>query len=559
MLRLLPFRPLVLAALTSLAGCSDEPAPAREAIAIRVDATAPGVPLEPVWAYHGYDEPNYTTTADGRELLASLSSRQRVPVYARTHFLFNTGDGTAAPKWGSTNVYTEDAAGNPVYDYTLLDGIMDATTGAGVRPFFELGLMPKALSTQPDPYENSGPYALDGGAYFPPRDYDKWGKLVESWAAHVAERYPAAEDTWQWELWNEPDLPYWLGTVEEFTRLYDYTEAALHAVLPRAPLGGPAVAGSRGFFFQRFLRHCVTGTNAVTGQTGTRLDLISFHAKGGVSLENGHVRLSMGNQLTQHRSGFQSVTAWPTLADTPIVISEADPDACAACPASRLPTTEYRTSPAYGAYVVEMMKRSLELAEEDGVKLRGVLTWAFTFPDAPYFAGYRELSTRGIHLPVLGAFHLLGQLGRARVPLVSEGARPLAEVLEKSVREEPDVDGMATTEDGGVQVLVWNYHDDLVDAEPANIDLTIALPGSFGRRATVIQTRVDTEHGDAFSVWVAQGRPQPPSAQQLDELRAAMDPVKAEPAFVDVTQGTVKLSFVLPRFGLSLVSVTPAD
>jgi len=80
-------------------------------------------------------------------------------------------------------------------------------------------------------------------------------------------------------MWNEPDNAYWQGTSAEYDKLYDYTEAALHGVLPTANWVGPR--GERGSsFLTQFLQHCATGTNAVTGKTGTRLDLITFHAKG---------------------------------------------------------------------------------------------------------------------------------------------------------------------------------------------------------------------------------------------------------------------------------------
>src|ERR1022692_4206211 len=92
---------------------------------VSVDATAPGMPLERVWPFHGYDEINYTTTPDGSALLGTIAAAQSSPVHVRSHFLLNTGDGTPAMKWGSTNVYTEDAAGNPVYSWTLTDGILD--------------------------------------------------------------------------------------------------------------------------------------------------------------------------------------------------------------------------------------------------------------------------------------------------------------------------------------------------------------------------------------------------------------------------------------------------
>ena len=86
-----------------------------QTVSISVDATAAGTPLERVWPYHGYDEVNYSTTPEGEALLKTLATAHTAPVHVRTHFLLNTGDGTPSLKWGSTNVYTEDAAGNPVY------------------------------------------------------------------------------------------------------------------------------------------------------------------------------------------------------------------------------------------------------------------------------------------------------------------------------------------------------------------------------------------------------------------------------------------------------------
>jgi xylan 1,4-beta-xylosidase len=548
-------RVLVPVLLVSLGVCSVVGAQSESAVTISVDATAAGPPLERVWAYYGYDEANYTTTKDGKELLRTLSAVNSAPPYIRTHFLFNTGDGSPALKWGSTNVYTEDADGTSIYDYTLIDGVMDATVEAGTLPLFQFGFMPEALSTRPDPYENSTSYALDGGCFYPPSDYDKWGALVSSWAEHVKDRYPSAA-AWQWELWNEPDTDYFQGTFEEYARLYDYTEAALHAVFPDASMGGPAVASAENGFLAQFLEHCAAGTNAVTGQTGTRLDMVSFHAKGGSTISGGHVQLNLGNQLRLHRLGFRAVAASSTFARTPIVISEADPDGCAACPLSE--TFSYRHLPAYGAYEVAMMKRSLELAAEAGVDLRGVLTWAFTFPGAPYFAGYRALATNGIHLPVLNAFKLLGSLNGDRLPVTSSGALPLGDIVSNGVRAEPDVDALASIDGDRIQILAWNYHDDIEEVAPAPVVLNVSVPVDFGARARLTHTRVDDAHGNAFAVWVAQGRPETPSAAQLSELRAAMEPgVLESEREVDATGGTVTLSFELPRFGISLVTLEP--
>ena len=71
-------------------------------------------PMKPIWAWFGYDEPNYTYMKDGQKLLTELSKLSPVPVYVRAHNLLTSGDGTPALKWGSTNAYTEDTKGNPV-------------------------------------------------------------------------------------------------------------------------------------------------------------------------------------------------------------------------------------------------------------------------------------------------------------------------------------------------------------------------------------------------------------------------------------------------------------
>jgi len=535
-------------------------APAPATVNLTVDATAAGTPLERVWAFHGWDEINDTTTPEGTALLGAIAAAHTAPVHVRNHFLLNSGDGTPAMKWGSTNVYGEDAAGNPVYDWTLTDGILDTIAGAGAFPFVELGFMPEALSSHPTPYQNSSVAALDGGCFYPPTDYTKWADLVGAWAAHADGRYPNVAAGWLWELWNEPYIGYWNGTFDEYAKLYDYTESALHAALPGAALGGPAVAGAGGSFLARFLEHCATGTNAVTGAIGTRLDLVTFHAKGGVAVTGDHVEMDLGNQLRDHRAGFAAVAAHAELGQPPIYVTEADPDGCAACAADGMPAYAYRTSPAYGAYEVAMMKHTLELEAEVGVKLGGVVTWAFTFPGTPYFAGYRTLATNGIALPILGAFELLGRLGGARLPLASSGARPLDDILANGVRAEPDVDGMAARDGDVVRVLVWNYHDAIVTAAATPVHLAVTVPASFGRSARVSHLRVDASHGDAYTVWRSQGMPASPSPEELAALQQAMHPAPLGPDQIVAVapDGAVSVDFDLPRFGVSLVTIQPA-
>ena len=196
----------------------------------RVDLTRDLGVFPPVYRWFGYDESNYTTTKNGEALLHELHDLTPQPVYVRAHFLLTTGNGKPELKWSSSNVYSEDANGKPVYDWAILDGIFDAWVGAHVRPFVELGFMPKALSSHPDPYHipwPTKPGDVEGWS-FPPRDYAKWRELVRQVAAHMVARYGMAEvSTWYWEVWNEPDIFYWHGTEKEYDQLYDYAVAGV--------------------------------------------------------------------------------------------------------------------------------------------------------------------------------------------------------------------------------------------------------------------------------------------------------------------------------------------
>ena len=79
--------------------------------------------------------------ADGRKLLSELAALSPVPVNVRVHNLLTTGDGTPALKWGSTNAYTEDAQGRPVYDWTIIDRIFDTYVERKMKPLVQIGFM----------------------------------------------------------------------------------------------------------------------------------------------------------------------------------------------------------------------------------------------------------------------------------------------------------------------------------------------------------------------------------------------------------------------------------
>jgi xylan 1,4-beta-xylosidase len=162
---------------------------------------------------------------------------------------------------------------------------------AGHIPIVEFGFTPRAF-VPPDAgdrfaFEPGSPTQYSeceaGWWSFPPKDLARWEELVRATVDHCAKRYGRARvGEWRWEVWNEPDIGYWRGSVEEYLALYRRTVEAARSVLPGARVGGPATTGdlvplanlqAEGpAYLGRFLDFCVT--NSVP------LDFVSFHTKG---------------------------------------------------------------------------------------------------------------------------------------------------------------------------------------------------------------------------------------------------------------------------------------
>ncbi|MGC3961727.1 MAG: beta-xylosidase [Verrucomicrobiota bacterium] len=528
-------------------------------VTITVDASKPLGELKPIWRMFGADEPNYAYMKDGKKLISELGALKPKDIYFRAHNLLCTGDGTPALKWGSTGVYREDADGKPIFAWTILDRIFDTYRDHGVRPFAQIGFMPEALSIKPQPYQHSWTPAaryeeiMTGWAY-PPKDYDKWRELVYQWVKHCVERYGKAEvETWYWEVWNEANGHYWKANPEEFHKLHDYAVDGVRRALPTARVGGPDSAGAGGQWTRNFLEHCLRGTNYATGKIGTPIDFIAFHAKGSPVFTNNHVRMGIANQLREIDKGFSLVKSYPELKNTPIVIGESDPEGCAACQGAQL---GYRNGTMYSSYTAASFARKWELARRHDVNLDAALTWAFTFEDQPLFAGFRQLASGGIDLPVLNVFRMFSQMGSQQLPVTSDTAVPLDAIMKSGVRGQPDVSALASADQNKITVLLWHYHDDDVPGPDATVQLT--LTGMSTAKDQVILTRyaIDSDHGNAFAVWQKMGAPLQLTPEQRTQLeQAGQLALLGTPEIIAMADSTVKLNVRLPRQAVVLLKL----
>ena len=494
---------------------------------------------------------------DGKKLLEELGDLRPQTVYFRTHNLLTTGDGTPALKWGSTNVYTEDASGKPIYDWTIVDRIFDTYLKRGVKPYVQIGFMPKALSIKPDPYQHHWtPTAKYDEIYtgwaYPPKDYEKWAELVHQWARHCVARYGRQEvASWYWEVWNEANIGYWRGNPEEFRKLHDYAIDAVRRALPNARVGGPDTAGSGGQFTRDFIEHSLRGTNFATGKTGTPFDFVAFHAKGAPRFVNGHVQMGIANQLRTIDSGFAIIASYPELKNKPIVIGESDPDGCAACQGSQL---GYRNTTMYSSYTAASFARKHELADKYGVNLEGALTWAFEFEGQPYFAGFRALATNGIDLPVLNVFRMFSKMKGQRVEVDSHSAIPLEAIMKEGVRGRPDVSALASVDRRTAYVMVWHYHDDDVAGPAAAIQIRLKGLTLRSGKVRMKQYLIDAEHSNAFTVWQKMGSPQNPTAQQYSQLeRTGQLALVGELKTLNVKGNAAQVQLTLPRQAVALL------
>lgn len=532
-------------------------------VILRVDASVVVGDMRPFWAYFGYDEPNYTTQTHGRKLLHELQKLSSTPVYVRTHNLLTSKGNSTKPdlKWGYTDAYTEDKKGRPVYNWSVVDSIVDTYLETGMKPLMEIGFMPKDLSSRPLPYEHTWSKGgnLWTGWTYPPKDYNKWRELVYQWVNHSIERYGKAEvTTWLWEVWNEPDIAYWSGTFEEYCKLYDYAADGLKRACPECTVGGPHTTSPRSekayAYLTKFIEHCLRGKNFATGKTGSPLQYVGFHAKGSPEISDGHIRMNMGAQLKDIQRGFEAVQSFPELKDIPVIIGECDPEGCAACSEKRDPKYGYRNGTMYSTYTASSFARIYELMDKYSVNLRGAVSWSFEFEDQAWFAGYRDLATNGVDKPILNVFRMFGMMDGKRIRVQSDGLHA-ADIIANGVRERRDVNAIATRKDRSMWVLIWNYHDDDVTTSPAQLELMI--DGIDAGKTLVHHYRVDQEFSNSFEAWKKMGSPQQPTAEQYGALeQAGQLQLRSSPEWKTVKNSATKLAIELPGQAVSLMQLT---
>ncbi len=263
--------------------------------------------------------------------------------------------------------------------------------------------------------------------------------------------------------------------------------------------------------------------------------------------------MNMSAELTNVKDAFAVISNYTTLNTLPVFIGEDDPDSCAACLS---PEVGYRNGLIFPSYTAAVFTREIDLAMKYNINFTGALTWAFQFEDHPYFDNFRVLATNGIHKPILNIFRMFGKMQSKRLQTSSTGQYPLDSVVTGSIRGESDVGVLASADETGntLAVMIWNYHDDGLPKQDAQVsfNVTSAFPGCS--EADVTHYRIDQSHSNAYSTWLAMGSLQDPTKAQYAQLKAAGQlQMLYEPMSIKVEDGGFGLQFDLPIHATSLL------
>ncbi|HEV2381903.1 MAG TPA: cellulase family glycosylhydrolase [Terriglobia bacterium] len=474
---------------------------------ITIDAQAPAQPFPHFWErMFGSGRAILSLRESYRRDLKSVKQAAGFD-YIRFHAIFHDEVG----------LYSEDAQGQPVYNFSYVDQIYDGLLENGVRPFIELSFMPQQLAAKP---------SLQAFWYHPnnapPKDWTRWGNMIEAFTRHLVSRYGIEEvASWYFEVWNEPNIDFWAGEPKESTyyQLYDETAKAIKRVSPRLRVGGPSTAQAA--WADRFIKHCADGDIPV--------DFVSTHVYGN---DTAHDVLGSNEAIGRDKMVIRAVqkvhdqvkaSAKPGL---PIIFSEYN-----AAYDNEVPVTDsaymgpwlgYTISHCAGLVDIMSYWSFSDVFEEQGVVKK------------PFYGGFGLLAAGNIPKAAFNDFKILHELGDERLPVNSDSA-------------------LATRRhDGSLEIAVWNYAPP--EAAGSSKQVTLSFEGLPRQRHVRVQW-VDDQRGSSLAAWKAMGEPAFPSREQQRQLRAAGQLPAAESRTLSAGQSPT-LNLTLGPHALAVVEIS---
>lgn len=402
--------------------------------------------------------------------------------YIRGHGLFSKYMG----------IYKEgrfDIEGKEEYCFTYLDMVMDSYLELNIRPILELGFMPDDLASGDETC------FFWKGKVSPPKDYDKWGRLVQNTLKHLIERYGIDEvRNWPIEVWNEPNLTtFWKDAdMEEYFKLYAVTAVAIKEVDKELKVGGPAICGVDD---ERWLREFL----AYVDENNLPLDYVSRHhytsyspkMVGRYAYIDLHEPEDAFGWLERSRDIVDSFEKFKGME---IFITEFN--------TSYVPNAPIHDTVLNAAYVAHMLSRLGDKHESYSYWTFGDIFEEFGIPFTPFHGGFGLVANGCIEKPTFWTFAFYKKL-KGECILRSEDS-----VIVKAA-------------DGSIRGVVWNLDKRL---EKKNLNVSYNIANVEKKEYFVLEKFVNEEIGNPLKMWHEMGEPSSLSKAEKELLKQAAKP-----------------------------------
>ena len=411
----------------------------------------------------------------------------------------------------------------PYYNFTYLDRVVDSYLARGIRPFLELGFMPEKLK--------SGEQTIFywKGNVTPPNDFDKWEILVEHTLAHLAERYGHDEvATWPVEVWNEPNIGFWAGTMQEYFHLYEVSARAVKRVDPRIPVGGPAICGVDTEHWLRSFFSFVT-------ENDLPIDMVTRHCytANQPRREGFYVHHSLRKNdimIDELRETRQIMDDYPRIAGLPLHITEFSTSYVPRCPVH---DTVYNA-----AYIARILSEAGDYADSYSY-------WTFSdvfeeadVPISVLHGGFGLVGLESIKKPTFWTFAFFSRAGGELV-----------------YRDE----NLIVTRDGDRYAIIGWHADATTDQSAEPISYNLRLPGLSSPQCLLLKQSVGGKHANPLQTWSNLGKPYTLDDAQRRILRASAEPLQRDEKLFAREDGWLEVSVSLPSNHLCMLEITPVE
>lgn len=512
-----------------------ETAPLPEQVTITVDLVKSKGRYRQFWGGFGYNSFRAgSLDANNQKLFRMMAAANRNNPgtfnYVRAFNIFTNGS-AVTPSGQGCEIYSEDAMGNPKYNWELCDRAFDAVVSLGFDVIVDFTLMPIELASNKNRIQ---PWF--GGNMSPPLSHEKWANLVYETTKHLMERYGRDRvSRWYFEVWNEPDLAwlFWIpdsnnpdprlrewGDMEAYNELYDYTAAAVKRVDGQLRVGGPAVAGS---YIEPFLKH-VDRTNYATGAKGTPVDFLSFHSYGSVFEK-------VINKIDEiHRTAGRIKKDYQNL---PYIVSEFSPSPYD-------PPWYVNQYPAlWLVATVDAIFNYADQCQQPDALPEMMIYW--TSPVIRDFGQNGvDKETDGLattlggtvfKLPIFNAFEMLGYLSDERVAV--NNSVPFPDYRKNLGNEFSNLlNAIATKSDSSFEVLIYQFtENDPFNRQARKYQVTLTIQHIPDQNVAVKTFRLGQDHANCSQVWRDMDSPLNPKSEQLARLDQSDDLSLIEPVY----------------------------